>query len=72
MVTSLQPSFTISFSIVENAQHINLPESKYLDPLQEHFPLEINESIHYTKPISIVDYSWISLSTLFNIIALKH
>ncbi|CAF3435461.1 unnamed protein product [Rotaria sp. Silwood1] len=72
IITILVPLFAILFGIIENARYINLPKPKYLGPIQDRFPLKTNEFGRYTKPVSIVDYSWVSSSKLFNFIALKH
>ncbi|CAF1006621.1 unnamed protein product [Rotaria sordida] len=72
IVTILVPLFAILFGIIENARYINLPKPKYLGPIQDRIPLKTNEFGRYMKPISIVDYSWVSSSKLFNFLSLKH
>jgi len=54
------------------AQEQHQPKSKHLGPIQDRFPSKSNEFGRYTKPFSVIDYSWVSSSKLFNFIALKH
>jgi len=72
IITVLVALSAILFGAIENAQYISLPKPKYLGPIQDRFPLKTNEFGRYTKPLSVIDYSWISSSKLFDFIALKH
>jgi len=72
IVTSLVPLLAILFGIIENARYVSLPKPKYLGPIQDRSPSKSNEFGCYKKPLSIIDYSWVSSSKLFDYIALKH
>jgi len=72
IITVLVPLFAILFGIIENARYVSLPKPKYLGPIQDRFPSKSSEFGRYTKPFSVIDYSWVSSSKLFDFFSLKH
>ncbi|CAM2702360.1 unnamed protein product [Rotaria socialis] len=72
VATILVPLIAVLFGIIENAQYVSLPKSKYLGPIQDRLPSKSDEFGRYTKPLALIDYSWTSSSKLFDFIAFKH
>jgi hypothetical protein len=72
IVTVLIPLIAILFGIIENARYVSLSKPKYLGPIQDRSPSDSNEFGRFIKPLSVIDYSWVSSSKLFNFVALKH
>jgi hypothetical protein len=72
IITILVPLLAVLFGIIEDAGYVSLPKPKYLGPIKDRSPSKSNEFGRYTKPFSIIDYSWVSSSKFFDFIALKH
>jgi hypothetical protein len=72
IVTILVPLLAILFGVIEHIRYVSLPKPKYLGPIQDRRPSKTNEFGRYTKPFSVIDYSWVSSSKLFDFTVLKH
>ena len=62
----------VLLSVVEQNQYVSLPKPDYLGSIRDRPPADSKEFGRYTKPLSTIDYSWVSSSKTFNFIALKH
>ena len=72
IVAILVPLLAVLFGVIENARYVTFPKSKHLGPIRDRQPLKTNQFGRYTKPLSVIDYSWVLSSKLFDFIALKH
>jgi hypothetical protein len=63
----------ILLSIVEDKQYDkNRNRPEYLGPIRNRRPINTQEFGRYNKPLSNIDFSWVSSSKIFNFISLKH
>jgi len=66
------PILAILFGVIEDAQYISRPKPKSLGAIQDRRPSKTDDFGRFTKPLDIIDYSWVSSSKLFNFTAFKH
>lgn len=62
----------VLLSLVEQNQYVSWPKPDSLGPIRDRLPAHSNEFGRYTKPLSTIDYSWVSSSKAFDFVALKH
>ncbi|CAF1646817.1 unnamed protein product [Adineta ricciae] len=72
VITLAIPLLAIILGSIENAQYTSLPKPKYLGPIQSGAPSSTSAFGRYTKPFSVIDYSWVSSSKFFDFFNLKH
>ena len=61
----------IGIALIEDVRYVSSPKPKYLGSIQDRCPATSNEFGRYTKPLPVLDYSWVPSSKLFNYTALK-
>ncbi len=72
LVTVFIPLFAILLGIIEDARYVSSPKPKSLGPIQNRLPSNSNEFGRFTKPLPLIDYSWVPSSNFFDFLALKH